>query len=108
MLFLILGIQELWSQKFQPLNDRVLIELIEEDSLMELSNLPESDKDRPLKGKVVAVGVGKLLQNGKRAQMLVQVDDIVVFGKYAGSVFYNDEKEFIILREDDILGIIED
>ena len=69
--------------------------------------IPDTAKEKPLTGKVMVTGPGKLLENGKRAAMAVKKNDDVIFGKYAGTEVELDGKKYFILRESDILGIIE-
>ena len=68
--------------------------------------MPETSKEKPQKGKVVAVGTGKLLDNGTRATMEVKAGDEVIFNKYAGSEVKVDDKDYLVIRESDILAII--
>lgn len=91
---------------FRPLNDKVVIELLEDEEKTESGIiLPDTAKKRPQEGKVVAVGSGRLLNNGERAPMSVQVGQRVVFSKYAGSEFEYDGKKYLILDEDQIYAI---
>lgn len=93
---------------FKPLNDKVVIELLEDEEKTESGIiLPDTAKKRPQEGKVVAVGPGRLLNNGQRAPMSVQVGQRVVFSKYAGSEFEYDGKKYLILDEDQIYAIRE-
>ncbi len=93
---------------FKPLNDKVVIELLEDEEKTEAGIiLPDTAKKRPQEGKVVAVGPGRLLNNGQRAPMSVQVGQRVVFSKYAGSEFEYDGKKYLILDEDQIYAIRE-
>ena len=92
----------------KPLEDRVLVKPIENESKTESGlYLPESSKERPVKGKVVAVGPGKLMDNGKRATMSVKKGDTVVYGKYAGSEVEIKGDSHLILRESELLGLLE-
>jgi len=92
----------------RPTEDRVLIKPIEKESKTESGlYLPESSKERPIQGKVVAVGPGKRLDNGKRAEMSVKKGDTIVYGKYAGTEVEIKGAEHLILRESEILGIVE-
>ena len=91
----------------KPLGDRVVIEVAE----VELKTksgiiMPETSKEKPQKGKVVAVGTGKLLDNGTRAVPEVEVGQDILFNKYAGSEVKVDDKEYLVIRESDILAII--
>ena len=95
--------------KLRPLDDYVVIEpLEEEERTPEGIVLPDVAKEKPQKGKVVAVGPGRLLKNGKRAAMSVKEGDTVLYGKYAGTEVKVGDKEFNIMRESEILAVIED
>lgn len=92
----------------KPLEDRILVKPIEAESKTASGIfLPESAKERPVKGKVVAVGPGKRLDNGKRAEMAVKKGDTVVYGKYAGSEIEIKGEQHLILRETELLGVVE-
>lgn len=92
----------------RPLEDRVLVKPLEKESKTESGiYLPESSKERPVQGKVIAVGPGKRLDNGKRAEMSIKVGDTVVYGKYAGSEVEVKGAEHLILRETELLGVLE-
>ena len=94
--------------KVKPLSDRVLVLRIEEDEKTSGGIIiPDTAKEKPQEGKVVAAGPGKLDENGKRIPMSVKKNDRVLFGKYAGTEIQIDGVEHIIMREDDILGIVE-
>lgn len=93
----------------QPLDDRVLIKPLE----AELTTaggivLPDTAKEKPQRGKVVATGPGKLLDSGARASLTISEGDVVLFGKYAGTEIKIDGVEHQIMRESEILGILED
>ncbi|EHG20448.1 chaperonin [Selenomonas infelix ATCC 43532] len=91
----------------KPLGERVVIEVAESDVTTASGIvLPDTAKEKPQKGKVVAVGTGKLLDNGERAAMEVKVGDGVVFSKYSGSEIKVDDKDYLIVRESDILAIL--
>ena len=94
--------------QLQPLGDRVVLE--REASEERTSGgilLPDSAKDKPARGKIVSVGNGKLLDDGSRSQLQVKVGDRVIFSSYAGETFQVGEDELLLLREDDILAVIE-
>jgi len=92
----------------QPIDDRVVVEFEEaEETTQGGIVLPESAKEKPQRGKVIAVGQGKLLDNGERVACSVQVGDRIIFGKYSGTEVKYDGKEYKILRESDILAKIE-
>lgn len=92
----------------RPLYDRVLVQRLESEQKTKGGIIiPESAKEKPLEGKVVAVGKGKQLDDGKTAEPAVKSGDRILFGKYAGTEVKVDGEEMIILREDDILAIVE-
>jgi len=92
----------------RPLEDRVLVKPAEPETKTASGiYLPESSKERPVQGKVVAVGPGKRLDNGKRGEMSIKVGDTIVYGKYAGSEVEVKGVEHLILRENEILGVLE-
>jgi len=93
----------------KPLADRVLIERVEEDEEKSAGGIiiPDTAKEKPQRGKVIAVGPGKMTDEGKRIALEVKVGQQVLFGKYSGTDIKIDGKEMMIMREDDILGIIE-
>ena len=92
----------------KPLEDRVLVKPIENESKTASGiYLPESAKEKPVRGQVVAVGPGKRLENGQRAQMSVSKGDTVVYGKYAGTEVELKGDKVLILRESELLGIFE-
>jgi chaperonin GroES len=94
--------------KMRPLNDRVLVLRIEEkEKTTGGIVIPETAKEKPREGKVIAVGPGKWDDNGKRIPLEVKKDDRVLFDKYAGNEIKIDGVEHLILREDEILGIME-
>jgi len=92
----------------KPLEDRVLIKPVEAATMTDAGiYLPEASKEKPVQGKIVATGPGKLLDNGQRAKMSVKKGDTIVYGKYAGTEVEIKGAEHLILRESDILGVIE-
>jgi chaperonin GroES len=94
--------------KFRPIEDRVLIEPIEaEDRTTGGIILPDTAKEKPVRGTVIARGPGKLLDNGKRGEMSVSVGDEVFYGKYSGTEIEIGSDKYIVLRETDILAIVE-
>jgi chaperonin GroES len=94
--------------KIRPLNDRVLVLRIdEEEKTTGGIIIPDAAKEKPQEGKVVAAGPGKLDDDGKRIPLEVKKNDRVLFGKYSGTDIKIDGVEHLIMREDDILGIIE-
>jgi chaperonin GroES len=94
--------------KVKPLDDRVVVKPLEaEEKTAGGIVLPDTAKEKPQKGTVVAVGPGKLLDSGKRAEVAVKKGDVVLYGKYAGSDFKLEGDEYKILHETDLLGIVE-
>ena len=94
--------------KFKPLHDRVLIEVL--DSSEKTAGgiiIPDTAQEKPQEGKVVAVGGGAKTEDGKLIPMDVKVGDVVLFEKYSGSKINIDEQEYLIIKEDDILGIVQ-
>jgi chaperonin GroES len=92
--------------KIDPLADRVLVRRIEEEVKKGGIIIPDTAKEKPQQGEVVAVGPGRLDEKGKRIPMEVKKGDKILFAKYAGSEVKMVDDEFIIMREDDILGVI--
>ena len=94
--------------KIRPLQDRVIVKRIaEEEKTKGGIIIPDTAKEKPQEGKVVAVGKGKLGENGKIIPLDVKVNDRILFGKYSGSEINIDGEEHMIMREEDILGVIE-
>lgn len=94
--------------KLKPLNDKVVVTRIEEEQTTSGGIIiPDTAKEKPQRGKVIAVGPGKIDENGKRIPMELKKNDRVLFGKYAGTEITVDGVEHLIMREDDILGIVE-
>jgi len=92
----------------RPLNDRIIVRRTEEQEQMRGGlYIPDTAKEKPQEGEVIAVGNGKLLDNGTRISIDVKAGDRVLFGKYAGTEVKLDGEEFLILREDDVLGVVE-
>jgi chaperonin GroES len=92
----------------RPLNDRIIVRRTEEQEQMRGGlYIPDTAKEKPQEGEVIAVGNGKLLDNGTRISIDIKAGDRVLFGKYAGTEVKLDEEEFLILREDDVLGVVE-
>ena len=94
--------------KVRPLHDRVVVRRLEEKGEVVRGGIviPDTAKEKPQEGEVVAVGNGKILDNGTRVAMEVKVGDRVLFGKYSGSEIKVEGEELLIMREDDILGIL--
>jgi len=94
--------------KIRPLNDRILVKRLEEEETTAGGIIiPDSAKEKPAEGEIVAVGPGKMNDAGERAAMDVKVGDRVLFSKYGGTDVKYDGNDFLIMREDDILGVIE-
>lgn len=92
----------------RPLNDRLLVKRLEEEARTAGGIIiPDSAKEKPAEGKVVAVGPGKLNDKGDRVALQVKVGDRVLFSKYGGTDVKLDGEDYLIMREDDILGVIE-
>lgn len=92
----------------RPLGDRIIIELVEVEETTSFGIvLPDSAKEKPQTGKVVAVGTGRVLDNGTRVELDVKVGDEIIFSKFAGTEVKYDGTEYLILRESDILAIVE-
>jgi chaperonin GroES len=95
--------------KLQPLGDRVVVERDESEEVTSGGIvLPDSAKDKPARGVVVSIGDGRLLDDGSRGALQVKVGDRVIFSSYAGESFKVNEDELLLMREDDILAVIED
>jgi chaperonin GroES len=91
----------------KPLYDRILVKRIEEKEQKKGSIIiPDTAKEKPMEGKVIAVGAGAVNKEGKRTPMEVKVGDRILFGKYAGTEIKINDEEHVILREDEVLGII--
>jgi len=91
--------------KIQPLGDRVVVKAIEKEEVTKGGIvLPDTVKEKPQEGEVIAVGPGKMTEDGKRIAMDVKVGDVVIYAKYAGTEFKLDDQELMILRESDILA----
>ena len=96
------------SIKLQPLGDRVVIERDEsEDTTAGGIVLPDAAQDKPARGRIVSVGNGKLLDDGTRGQLQVKAGDRVIFSSYAGETFKIDDNELLLMREDDILAVVD-
>ncbi|HOJ76557.1 MAG TPA: co-chaperone GroES [Bacillota bacterium] len=91
----------------KPLGERIVIKVLEsEEKTKSGIVLPDTAKEKPQMGKVLAVGTGKLLENGQRVALEVKVDDKVLFAKYAGTEVKIDGEEYMVLKESDILAIV--
>ena len=93
--------------KARPLHDRVLLKRIEEKEEVKGGIIiPDTAKEKPMEGEVISVGPGKIMEDGKRSPMDVKPGDRVLFGKYAGAEIKIDDKEYIIMREEEILAVL--
>ena len=93
--------------KIRPLHDRVIVKRVEEEGKTKGGIIiPDTAKEKPIEGKVTAVGAGKILENGTKQPLEVKKGDKVLFGKYAGTDITIDGEEHLIMREDDIIAII--
>jgi len=94
--------------KLRPLHDRVLVKRIEEEEVRRGGIIiPDTAKEKPQEGKVIAVGSGKVGDDGKKIPLEVKAGDRILFGKYSGSEVKIDDEEYLILREEDVLGILD-
>jgi len=94
--------------KLRPLQDRILVQRVEEETKTKGGIIiPDTAKEKPAEGKVVAVGNGKVGDDGKRVALEIKVDDRILFGKYSGTEVKIEGEEYLIMREDDVLGVIE-
>lgn len=93
----------------RPLHDRVVVKRIEEgEQIRGGIIIPDTAKEKPQQGEVIAAGQGKVLENGTRVALDVQVGDKVLFGKYSGTEIKLDGQEYLIMREEEILGVVAD
>ena len=94
--------------KVRPLHDRVIVKRVEEEEKTKGGIIiPDTAKEKPVEGKVIAVGDGKLSDEGKKIPLEVKAGDKILFGKYAGTEIQIDGEEHLIMREDDIIAIVE-
>ena len=94
--------------KIRPLHDRILVKRVEEQEVKKGGIIiPDTAKEKPQEGKVIAVGNGKVNDEGKKIPLDVKAGDRILFGKYSGSEVKVEEEEYLILREEDVLGIID-
>jgi chaperonin GroES len=94
--------------KLRPLHDRVIVKRVEEERKTPGGIvIPDSATEKPMRGEVLAVGNGKVLDNGEQRALDVKVGDTVLFGKYSGTEVKIDEDELLVMREDDIMAVIE-
>lgn len=91
----------------RPLHDRVIVKRVEEKEVVKGGIIiPDTAKEKPMEGEVIAAGPGKVMEDGKRAGMDVKAGDRVLFGKYSGTEIKIDDQEYVIMREDEILAVI--
>ncbi len=94
--------------KLKPLQDRLLVQRVEEEKTTKGGIIiPDTAKEKPAEGKVVAVGDGKVADDGKRIPLTVKKGDRILFGKYSGTEVKIEGEDYLIMREDDVLGVIE-
>jgi chaperonin GroES len=95
------------KMKFRPLHDRIVVKRLEEREAMHGSIvIPDTAKEKPQEGKVVAVGTGKVTDEGKNVPLAVKAGDRILFGKYSGSEVTVDSEEYLIMKEEDVLGVL--
>jgi len=95
--------------KVRPLNDRILVRRIEEtEERVGGIIIPDTAKEKPQQGKVIAVGTGKIKEDGGRIPLDVKANDRILFGKYSGQEIKLDGEEFLIMREDEVLAVLEE
>jgi chaperonin GroES len=94
--------------KLRPLQDRILVQRVEEEKTTKGGIIiPDTAKEKPAEGKIVATGNGKLGDDGKRIALEVKVGDRILFGKYSGTEVKIEGEDYLIMREDDVLGVID-
>lgn len=94
--------------KVRPLHDRVIVKRTKEEEVTKGGIIiPDTAKEKPIEGKITAVGAGKVLENGQKVALEVKVGDKVLFGKYAGTDIKIDGDDYLIMREDDIIAILD-
>ena len=95
--------------KVRPLHDRIIVQRIEEgEQKIGGIIIPDSAKEKPQQGKVIAAGAGKTKDDGKRQPLDVKAGDVILFGKYSGQEIKLDGEDFLIMREDEVLAVLED
>jgi chaperonin GroES len=101
-------LEEIAKMKLRPLHDRVVVKRMEEEEKTKGGIIiPDTAKEKPIEGKVVAVGSGKVLENGKTIPLAIKKGDKVLFGKYAGTEVKIEGEDLLIMREEDIIAIVE-
>ena len=103
------GSTSFMAVKVRPLHDRIIVERIEEEGEQQVGGIiiPDTAKEKPQQGKIIAAGKGKVKDDGSVTPLDVKAGDTVLFGKYSGQEIKLDGEEFLIMREDEILGVIE-
>jgi chaperonin GroES len=95
------------GMKVRPLHDRVLVKRVEEKEVVKGGIIiPDTAKEKPMEGEVIAAGPGKIMEDGKRAPMDVKAGDRILFGKYSGTEIKIDDQDYVIMREDEILAVM--
>ena len=96
--------------KVRPLHDRIIVRRIDESAEQKIGGIiiPDTAREKPQQGRVIAVGKGKVRDDGNVTPMDVKADDLILFGKYSGQEIKLDVQEYLIMREDEVLGIIEE
>ena len=94
--------------KLRPLQDRILVQRVKEEEKTKGGIIiPDTAKEKPIEGRVIAVGIGKLSEKGNRIALEVEKGNRILFGKYSGNEIKIEGEEYLIMREDDVLGVIE-
>jgi chaperonin GroES len=94
--------------KLRPLQDRILVQRVKEEEKTKGGIIiPDTAKEKPIEGRVIAVGIGKLSEKGNRIALEVQKGNRILFGKYSGNEIKIEGEEYLIMREDEVLGVIE-
>jgi chaperonin GroES len=94
--------------KIRPLHDRVVVRRMEDERTTAGGIvIPDSAAEKPMRGEVIAVGMGKILDNGDVRSLAVKVGEVILFGKYSGTEVKIDGQELVVMREDDIMGVVE-
>ncbi|MEJ2658884.1 MAG: co-chaperone GroES [Desulfobacterales bacterium] len=94
--------------KLRPLQDRILVQRLKEEEKTKCGIIiPDTAREKPVEGRVIAAGIGKLNEEGNRIALEVKKGDRILFGKYSGNEVKIEDEEYLIMREDDVLGVIE-
>jgi len=102
-------LQEVQPMKIRPLHDRVLVKRLEEEEKSKGGIIiPDTAKEKPIQGKVIAVGTGKIMKNSEVIPLDVKKGEKVLFGRYAGTEVKIDGEEYLLMREDDILAVVQE